>query len=274
MKNTFSLISVLALIILASCGGGSGGSYHSSPYITSHGFVQALNDVDGYYDNELVKHELDTFRTYTDSEDWFVIWDAEWGSYVAVSLQYIRAIEYYDFYASNYGTAEEFRFIQDDDYFYTGYIGDGYGNDYEEVSYIGGNTYRGLDTGYLYEEGEESLDVSLMAKEDEEKEFFQKASNVSVAYNMSIKMSLTLVTIGAKVEKMLDKNSGEMTEADQQVLSNDIQKVAGFSLAELSEATKNEEKKEQVLEQLAKKMETSTESLESKILPELFGIEI
>ncbi|WP_417334928.1 hypothetical protein [Halobacteriovorax marinus] len=285
-----SLLALTALTVLASCGGGGGGGggggststygAKNSPYISANGFVNALNDVDGYSDNELVKDEWDTVRSDWDGEDWFVIYDAEYGEYVAVSLQYIRTITYYDYYSSNYNLADEFRDIQDDHDFYNGLIGDGYGDDYEIVDYEYTNTwgedfYRGFDSGYLYEDGEETTDVSLMAAEKENKEFFKKAADVSFAYSIDMKTSLSLVTLGSKVEKMIDRASGEkLTQEDELALANDIEKVTGASFADFNEAANNPEVKEVLIEDIAKKIGTTADNLENRLLPEVFGIDL
>lgn len=282
-----SLLALTALTVLASCGGGGGGGGNSSsygaknsPYITAQGFVNALNDVDGYSDNELVKHEWDTVRSDWDGEEWFVIYDAEYGNEVAVSLQYLRTITYYDYYSSNYNLADEFRDIQDDDEFYSGLIGDGYGDDYEYVDYeytdrFGEDYYRGFDSGYLYEDTEETTDVSLMAADKENKEFFKKAADVSFAYSIDMKTSLSLVTLGSKVEKMIDRANGDkLTEEDQLALANDIEAVTGASLANFNEAANNPEVKEVLVEDIAAKLGTSADNLENRLLPEVFGIDL
>lgn len=282
-----SLLMLTALATLASCGGGGGGgggststygAYNSS-FVTAQGFVNSLNDVDGFSDNELVKDEYDTVRSDWDAEDFFVIYDAEYDEYVAVSLQYIRTITYYDYYSSNFNLATEFRDIQDDDEFFNGLIGDGLGDDYEIVDYeytsFGEDYYRGFDSGYLYEDTEETTDVSLMAADKEKAAFYQKAADVSFAYSIDMKTSLSLVTLGSKVEKMLDRSNGEqLTEEDQLALVTDIEKVTGATYSEFNEAANDTAAKEDLVGKIATKLGTTADNLENRLLPEVFGIEL
>lgn len=282
-----SLLALTALATIASCGGGGGGGgtsstygSYSSPYVSAQSFVNSLNDVDGYSDNELVKDEWDTVRSSWDSEDFFVIYDAEYDEYVSVSLQYVRTITYYDYYSSNFNLATEFRDIQDDDDFFNGLIGDGYGDDYEIVDYShtdiwGEDYYRGFDSGLLYEDADETTDVSLMAADKEKAEFYKKAADVSFAYSIDMKTSLSLVTLGTKVEKMLDRSKGEqLTKADELALVSDIEKVTGASYAEFNEAATNSEVKEDLVAKIAAKLGTNSDNLENRLLPEVFGIEL
>ncbi|OUR97148.1 hypothetical protein A9Q84_12540 [Halobacteriovorax marinus] len=299
MKNTLiettkkSLLALTVLATLASCGGGGGGggggststygAYNSS-FATAQGFVNGLNDVDGFSDNELVKDIYDTDRSDWDAEDYFVIYDAEYEEYVAVSLQYIRTITYYDYYSSNFNLATEFRDIQDDHDFFDGLIGDGFGDDYEIVDYeytdtFGEDHYRGFDSdggfGYLYEDADATTDVSLMASDKEKSAFFKKAADVSIAYSIDMKTSLSLVTLGSKVEKMLDRSSGDqLTEEDQLALVTDIEKVTGASFSDFNEATSDATAKEDLVATIAAKLGTTADNLENRLLPELFGIEL
>ncbi|WP_127715887.1 hypothetical protein [Halobacteriovorax sp. HLS] len=286
-----SLLALTALATLASCGGGGGSSSggggssstygaYSSPYISAQSFVNSLNSVDGYSDNELVKSEWDTVRSSWDSEDFFVIYDGEYDEYVAVSLQYIRAITYYDYYSSNNNLASEFRDIQDDHDFFDGLIGDGYGDDYEIVDYDytdawGEDYYVGFDSGFLYEDSEETTDVSLMAADKEKAAFYKKAADVSFAYSIDMKTSLSLVTLGSKVEKMLDRSKGEqLTKEDELALVTDIEKVTGASYSEFNEAANNTELKEDLVAKIAAKLGTNADNLENRLLPEVFGIDL
>jgi len=282
-----SLLMLTALATLASCGGGGGGGgststygAYNSGYVTAQGFVNSLNDVDGYNDNELVKDEYDTVRSDWDSEDFFVIYDAEYDEYMAVSLQYIRTITYYDYYSSNFNLATEFRDIQDDDDFFNGLVGDGFGDDYEIVDYEytniwGEDFYRGFDSGYLYEDSEETTDVSLMAADKEKAAFYKKAADVSFAYSIDMKTSLSLVTLGSKVEKMLDRSNGDqLTEEDQLALVTDIEKVTGASYSEFNEAANDSSAKEDLVGKIAAKLGTTADNLENRLLPEVFGIEL
>ena len=283
-----SLLLTATLAAMTSCGGGGSSSSSSSstygaynsPYISAQSFVNSLNDVDGYNDNELVKDDWETVRSDWDAEDYFVIYDAEYSEYVAVSLQYVRTITYYDYYSSNYNTASEFRDIQDDDEFFSGLIGDGYGDDYEIVDYDhtdmwGEDYYVGFDSGLLYEDADETTDVSLMAADKEKAAFYKKAADVSFAYSIDMKTSLSLVTLGTKVEKMLDRSKGEqLTQEDELALVSDIEKVTGASYADFNEAANSPEAKEDLVAKIAEKLGTNSDNLENRLLPEVFGIEL
>jgi hypothetical protein len=264
-------------------GGGGGSSYgsYSSPYVTAQGFITALNDVDWASfpnDNFLLKDIDETVRSAWDAEDWFVYYDAEHSEYVAASLQYLRTIAYYDYYSSNYNLADEFRDIQDDDAFFGGLIGDGAGNDYEIVDYdytlFGEDYYLGFDSGYLYEDEDQTTDVSLMVAEEEDRAFYQKAASVSLTYGVDIKTSLSLVTLGTKVEKMLDRTNSELTLEDQAALLSDLESVTGASLTEFAAAAEDQQKKDELVAKVAAKIGTSAENLENRLLPELFNIEL
>lgn len=265
----------------SSSGGGGGSSYgaHSSPYITANGFVDALNDVDNAafpYDNYIVKDEWDTIRN---DEDWFVVWDEEYQENVAVSLQYLRSIVYYSYYSSNSNLADEYRDIQADDEYFNGLIGDGYGNDYEIVDYYGSDSYGdpvyvGYDSGLFYEDEQQTYDVSLMSGEAEGRAFYEKAAKVSYAYSVGIETSLALVTLGDKVEKMLDKTDGEITLEDQMALVSDLEHMTGVTLQEVNEAARSPEAKHDLVQRVADKIGTTSSNLEQRILPDVFGLEL
>lgn len=287
--NLSSKLQTLAVLIMAAAltacsgggGGGGGGSSSSvgprtSPSITATSFISALNSVDGAsfpLDSYMVKDQYDTLRT---DEDWFVIWDAEYNENVAVSLQYIRSIVYYDYFSSNNGLAREYRAINADDAFMYGIIGDGFGNNYEIVDYAGVDAwgdaiYVGYDSGLFYEDEQDTFDVSLMASEKETKEFFQKAANVSFAYSINIETSLALVTLGQKVEQMLDQSKGEITAEDQLALMNDLSELTGVTLDDVQKAAIDTQAKEELISDVANRIGTSASNLEQRILPEVFG---
>lgn len=295
MKNLVNsawnaLVLTALATTLASCGGGGGGGgshsgggsgpdFHSSPNITATKFVDALNDVDlaGYNEeNELIKDTYETER----AGDWFVIWDEKNLEYVAVDLDYIKTLEYIDYYSNQYDeTANEFRDQQADDEYWNGLMGDGFGDDYEIVDYVGDDywgdpVFEGIDSGYLYEDEEESHDVSLMAGEQEQRQFYTKAAQVSFTYNVDMKTSMALVTLGKKVENMLVKTNGELTLEDQAALMGDLESVTGVTLSELNEAATDSNKKEALVEDIAEKIGTSADNLENRLLPEVFGISI
>ncbi len=283
LKNAIVGASLLATAALTSCGGGGGGGttygYYSTPYITANQFVSSLNSVDGTsfpFDSYIEKDILDTVRTYTDSEDWFVIWDEVRLEHKAVSLQYLRSLTYYSYYSSNYQTADEFRFIEDAD-FGSGLFGDPLGNDYEVVFDVGGGFYQGAITGLTYEDEVESTDVNLLAGESELKKLAGKVAKISYTYEVSAEMALSLASLGEKVEGMLKKGASqqELTEADQEVLLNDLQHLTGVSLEEVMAAGVTLDGKSTIINKIAAKNANSgitAQKLEDKILPELFGI--
>jgi hypothetical protein len=286
-----AFIASFAVLLTACSGGSSGGSYsggggssstygpHSSSYASASGFVDALNDVDNAafpYDNYIVKDQYDTIRN---DEDFFVIGDEEYQENVGVSLQYLRSIVYYSYYSSNYNLADEFRDVQADDEYFTGLIGDGYGNDYEIVDYYGSDSYGdpvyvGYDSGLFYEDEQQTYDVSLMSGEAEGRAFYEKAAKVSLAYSVGIETSLALVTLGDKVEKMLDKTNGEITLQDQMALVSDLEHMTGVSLQDVNEAAKNPKAKSDLVQRVADKIGTTSSNLEQRILPDVFGLEL
>lgn len=287
-KSLVSKLSSLALVagltLLVSCGGGGsssgGGSTwgsYQSPNVTAQAFVNGLNNTDPNFDFSELELDIDeTVRSGVIGEDdWFVIWDARYDEYKAVSLQYIRSIVYFDFFSNNSALAEEFRAIETDDILFGDINGDFFGDDYEVVDLDFSGFFIGRNSGFLYEDEEDTYDVALLAGEAEKKAFYKKAANVSLAYSVSIETSMALVTLGAKVESMLGKNQGEVTAADQAVLVNDFSKLTGATLSDVAEAAAGDtEAKAELMKKVAKKIGTSATNLEQRILPELFGVEL
>lgn len=284
MKNTFLKLSVLSMLFaLASCGGGGGGGggdstpstygKYSSSTILASDFVSALNSVDGTYSTSVQLYANETLRSKNaGQEDWFVIYDSKFSEYKAVSLQYVRTIVYYDYYSNNKAVAGEFRKIENNDVAAGNLDGDYYGNNYEVVDRLSSGYYEGRRSGYLYEDEAGSTDVSLLAKEEEQKAFFSKAAKVSFVYNVSLETSLSMVTLGSKMEKMLSRANGELTDADQAALAGDMKTLTGVTLAEIQKAGEDSAAKADVIAKIAAKLGTSASNLEQKILPEVFGI--
>lgn len=289
LKN--SLVLVSGLTMLAACNGGGGGygggttgggggggstlGNYQSPSVTVAQFVDSLNYVDGA--NSYVELYTDeTLRSaVAGQEDWFVIWDDSWGEYKAVSLQYLRAIVYVDYYESNDALADEFRNIEADDIANGDYYGDYWGDDYEVVDYDPyTDIFVGVNSGFEYEDETGTTDVSLMAAESEQKAFFQKASNISLAYNLNIQTSLSLVTLGQKAEAMLGHGNGELTVADQAAFASDLQNLTGVSATEVMAASNSQQAQKDLVAKIASKIGTSAANLETRVLPELFGVEL
>jgi len=308
MKSLLKLSFLALLVTLASCSGGGGGStgggtyyppttggggtttppttgggtttpppstygtYQSANILASE-FVSSLNSVDSTYSSRVELYTNETLRSQTaGQDDWFVIYDAKFAEYKAVSLQYVRSIVYYDYYANNRAVASEFRKIERDDVIAGRLNGDYYGNDYEVVDRLSSGYFEGRQSGYLYEDEASSTDVSLLAKEQEQKKFFQKAAKVSFVYNVSLETSMSMLTLGSKIEKMLSRANGELTAEDQMALMSDMKSLTGVSLEEIQKATQSSAAKEDVIVKIANKLGTSASNLEQRVLPEVFGI--
>ncbi|MBC7427986.1 MAG: hypothetical protein H7336_05195 [Bacteriovorax sp.] len=300
MKTFFKLSTLALLATLASCSGGGGGGgtvynppstggtttggstggtststygSYTSPNILASEFVSSLNSVDGTYSSAVQLYSNETLRSsVAGQDDWFVIYDAKFSEYKAVSLQYVRSIVYYDYYSNNRAVASEFRNIEHGDIVGGDLNGDRYGNDYEVVDLRSSGYYEGRQSGYLYEDEVGSTDVSLMAKESEQKAFYAKAAKVSFVYSVSLETSMSMVTLGSKIEKMLSRTNGEMTQEDQLALVSDMKTLTGVSLEEIQKATQSASAKEDVIAKIAAKLGTSASNLEQKVLPEVFGI--
>lgn len=266
---------------LSSCGGGGGGGStwgsYSSPYVSATSFVNGLNDADlapSYDESFVALYTDETIRSATFGEDdWFVIYDAKYDEYKAVSLQYIRSIVYYDYYSNSTGLAEEFRDIETDDIF-AGFVnGDLFGDDYEVVDHIGLGVYQGRESNWLYEDEDETSDVALMAAEKQRNAFIKKAAAVSYTYNVGIETSLSLVSLGQKVDKLVKNGEGDLTVEDQTAVLGDLEKLTGKSFAEVLEASTDAAKKDAMVKDIAKKIGTTSQNLEDRLLPELFNIQ-
>jgi hypothetical protein len=279
IKTLIKVTMLSALLALASCGGGGGGGsttygQYSSPNILASEFVTALNNVDGTYTTAVQLYTNETLRSsQPGQEKWFVIWDAKFSEYKAVSLNYVRTVAYYDYYSNNNAVASEFRSIERSDILSGKVNGDSYGNDYEVVDYhTSTGYYEGRNSGYLYEDEAGSTDVSLLAKEQEKAKFYEKAARVSFSYNVSIETSMSMVTLGSKIEKMLSHGKGELTADDQAALLTDLKTLTGVSVQEIQAAAGDSKAKADVLAKVAAKIGTSAQNLEQKFLPDVFGI--
>lgn len=291
MMSQVSLLATLALVAACNGGGGAvgggtggtggGGStagFYTSPTVSVNSFINALNNIEGFgrNDSDLVLDTYETIRSQQPGEeDWFVIWDDKFDEYKAVSLQYIRAIQYYDYYSNTSALASEFRAIEADDQAYGDLYGDYDGLDYEVVDYDSYNdVFWGVNSGMAYEDEAATTDVSLMTAELQQKEFFKKASNISFAFNVGIETSMSLVTLGEKAEKMMGKAGGELTAADQAAFATDLQRLTGVTLADVVAATQDQQAQSDLVAKIADKIGTSASNLENRLLPELFGVEL
>src|SRR5690606_18126522 len=143
--------------------------------------------------------------------------------------------------------ASEFRKTETDDVIAGRMNGDFYGDDYEVVDRLSSGYYEGRQSGYLYEDEVGTTDVSLLAKEQEQSKFFSKAAKVSFVYNVSLETSMSMITLGSKIEKMLSRANGELTQEDQLALLGDMKKLTGVTMEEIQKAAQSSEAKEDVI---------------------------
>jgi hypothetical protein len=282
MKIILNLSILAFLTTLVSCSEVSkvsaGGTFenpvygqYNSPTINSEDFLKALNEIDG--------KDSYSVNTPNDKAGFVVIWDDKKDTYEAISLTYLRKIVYYDYYSNDKAVASEYRKAEE----LAGdgsHAGDGslefevvdkhYGYDSEANDFVW--TYKGKVSGTLYEDEAQTKDVSLMARESQNDAFIKKAAKVSIAFQVSIETSLSMVTLGAKIQKMLSR--GELTAADNQALMGDMQRLTGVTLNELQAAAEDAGKKDEVLQKIAHNLGTSTQNLEEKLLPGIFGINL
>lgn len=294
LAKTANLALLTSSLLLAACNGGSGGGsstggssgggtgggstlgLYTSSSISVDAFVNSLNnvDVDSDYYSEVELYADETYR-YLDEglDDWFVIYDGKFDENKAVSLQYIRTIQYYDYMSNNDSLAAEFRAIENDDILAGDLYGDTFGNDYEVVDYDAStDSYWGVNSGYEYEDEAQTTDVRLMAAKEAEVQFIKKASAVSFEFSVGMPTAMTLVSLGQKLESM--SKSGELSSEDFAVLANDMEKIAGANLADLAKASQDAEAKEALIQKVADKVGTTAANVEQKLLPELFGINL
>jgi len=237
------------------------------PNVTADAFVDSLNYIDGNLDSYVELY--DTFREIDEGIDnWFVIWDDFYGEYKAVSLQYIRSIEYWDYVKNTDSLADEFRAIESDDIAAGELEGDFFGDDYEVVDYFeNDDVFVGRNSGWEYEDEDQTSDVNLMAAKIAQKKFLTLASAVSYEFKVNISTAMGLVTLGDKMASM--KSKGDLSSEDQLALSGDLQKLTGITLKDLTS-----ESKDAIFAKAAKNLGTSAVNLEQKLLPEVFGIEL
>ncbi len=279
IKKLLPLLLVLSSALLVSCGGTGGSSTYGSKQsasVSSQAFVDALNRVDPQYADSYVElYEDEAVRSgIVGEEEWFVFYDAKFSEYKAVSLQYVRSIIYYDYYSNSSALADEFRAIEGNDIFDGFLYGDPLGDDYEVADYDWvTDLYFGRNSGFAYEDGEETFDVDLLRGDKEKMAFFKKASAISLTYNVSIETSMSLVSLGNKVDKMIGGN-GEITNEDQQALVSDLSQLTGVTVEEVISAQLDSAKKDELLEKIANKIGSTATSLEHDILPEVFGISL
>ncbi len=261
------ILTISSLLLFASCNDVDYVDAYTSPNVSVDSFVDSLNYVDGNLDSYVELY--DTFRDEDEGLDnWFVIWDDFYGEYKAVSLQYIRSIIYYDYVRNTDALADEFRAIEADDIAVGELNGDFFGDDYEVVDYFEfDDVFVGRNSGWEYEDEDQTSDVNLMAAKIAQKKFLTLASAVSYEFKVSISTAMGLVTLGEKMETM--KSKGDLSLEDQSALSADLQKLTGVSLNDLANNSK-----EVILAKAAKNLGTNAVNLEQKLLPELFGIEL
>ena len=83
---------------------------------------------------------------------------------------------------------------------------------------------------------------------------------------------MSMVTLGSKIEKMLSHSNGDLTQDDQAAILGDLKSLTGVSVQEIQAAALDSSAKADVLQKIADKIGTSSQNLEQKFLPEVFGI--
>jgi len=83
---------------------------------------------------------------------------------------------------------------------------------------------------------------------------------------------MSMVTLGSKIEKMMSRGGGELTVEDQSALLSDLKTLTGVSLEEIAQAAQDQKAKKDVLSKIAEKLGTTSQNLEQKFLPEVFGV--
>ncbi|MCP4912553.1 MAG: hypothetical protein GY909_05500 [Oligoflexia bacterium] len=290
MKINMKKLATSALLLgsmatLVGCGGSSGGSSswgaYSSPYVTADQFVNALNRIDPQLAaSDVILYEDETIRSADFFEDdWFVIYDAKYDENKAFNLDWLRTVVYYDYYSNSTGLAEEFRDREGDDIFAGDVNGDFWGDKYEVVdpvyNFFGDFLYfRGRNSGWEYNEGDETTDASLMVKEKTRDEILKKGAAISYEFSMPIEEAISVASLGKKLEKMVSKGRSleELTPEDQSAITKDLEHLTGVSVEEVMAAALSDDLKIEVNKKIAKKLKVSSQTLEGRILPELLGI--
>lgn len=267
----------------------------NNPSLSASGFVSAMNKVnvstDAYGEVIFNKSYVEKFADETlrkqveGKDDWFVIWDDKAKNHKAVSLQYIRALSYYDMNQYNYETDEygsyyELDWASDNDRgdhrIYEEFLKTSPdGSNYEVVTYDSSSgLFNGTQTKYSYEDEVETSDVLLLSASKQEKQFFNKAAYVSLAYNLNIQSSLSLVSLAESTERLMNKNNGRLTVQDQAAFASGLTSIAGVSGLEIVKALSDKESKAELLDKISERIGTSPAVLENKILPELLSIHL
>ncbi len=284
-KLATSALLLGSMATLVGCGGSSGGSSswgaYSSPYVTADQFVNALNRIDPQLAaSDVILYEDETIRSADFFEDdWFVIYDAKYDENKAFNLDWLRTVVYYDYYSNSTGLAEEFRDREGDDIFAGDVNGDFWGDKYEVVdpvyNFFGDFLYfRGRNSGWEYNEGDETTDASLMVKEKTRDEILKKGAAISYEFSMPIEEAISVASLGKKLEKMVSKGRSleELTPEDQSAITKDLEHLTGVSVEEVMAAALSDDLKIEVNKKIAKKLKVSSQTLEGRILPELLGI--
>ncbi|MCP4914487.1 MAG: hypothetical protein GY909_15335 [Oligoflexia bacterium] len=285
MKKSLLILPVLA-IALSSCGGSSGGGgstlgSYNTPNLTASQFVDGLKRYDVLSDHALLLDIDETLRSQVaGQDDWFVIYDAKYDENKAFSLQYLRGLYYTSYYSDEYYTARSFRGLEDLDIGNGDLNGDFWGDDYEVVDaqydIFGDFThFEGRNSGFDYEDGDQTTDASLMVADKEEVQEIKRAANISFAFSMPFESARSLVTLGKKMGAVLNgaNSFDQLTSEDQMAIAKDVENFTGVTLAEIMEASMDDNKKKATISKIAKKIGVSATNLEEKILPELVGLE-
>lgn len=141
---------------------------------------------------------------------------------------------------------------------------DGYEQGYEDGH---------IDGTWGYEQEVETRDVGLLAGEAQKRRLHQKASRIAYTYSMEFESALSLVTLGQKINKMRD-SFGHLTEADRKAITGDLETLTGVTLDKVMESLTDPQKQKALISNIADKIGTSAQNLETRILPELFSIHL
>lgn len=283
-KLTASALLVGSMATLVGCGGSSGSSSswgaYSSPFVTADQFVSALNRIDPQLaTSDVILYEDETIRSASFLEDdWFVIYDAKYDENKAFNLDWLRTVVYYDYYASSTHLAEEFRDREGDDIFAGDVNGDFWGDKYEVVDpvydFFGDFLYfRGRNSGWEYNEGDETTDASLMVKEKTRDEILKKGAAISYEFSMPIEEAISVASLLKKTEAIVAKgrSNEELTPEDLGSITKDLEHLTGVTIEEVAAAALNNDLKAELSKKAAKKLKISAQTFENKILGEIMG---
>ena len=121
-----------------------------------------------------------------------------------------------------------------------------------------------------------NLELPLAAKESnnlelplEAKEFNQKVRNVSLAFNLDLEISESLLIFAERTQDMMEQANGKLDKQDREAFNADLQEIIGVDVNGILAVKKDEQLKQELIEKAAKKLETSPTNFEKNILPKI-----